>query len=321
VRVVRALPGVLFAAGLSIVFVLLAHVVAAASHVSRANPAVRILGALAGRVALGTRGLFPAIALSDAVAAAAWLLATAAVVVLARRASGGGRAGGRASTKPSRVPPTSKVIFLTVSVITLAETAGFAGTYFLYSRHYVYTDNATVDGDRLDISAPATGAVVDWSINQGCTVRPNEIVGRIRGVGGGGQPERTIRSPGWGTVAVTSVVDGVYVTEGTELATAYDFSKIYVTARIDADDLGEVHPGALADIAVDAFPHTPMRGIVESVQGSTAGNFTIYPPVGTANPSQPQRVDQYVPVRIAFLDTGGERLVPGMNVSVHIRKD
>jgi multidrug resistance efflux pump len=219
------------------------------------------------------------------------------------------------------VPTASKVIFFTVSVLTVAETAGFAGTYLLYSRHYVYTDNATVDGDRIDINAPTTGAVVDWSLNQGSTVRPNQVVGRIRRVGGGGQPERTIRSPGRGTVAVTSVVDGVYVTEGTELATAYDFSKIYVTARIDADDLGEVHPGALADVAVDAFPHTPVRGIVETVQGSTAGNFTIYPPVGTANPSQPQRVDQYVPVRIAFLETGGKRLVPGMNVSVHIRRD
>jgi multidrug resistance efflux pump len=140
-------------------------------------------------------------------------------------------------------------------------------------------------------------------------------------VGGGGQPERTIRSPGRGTVAMTSVVDGVYVTVGTELATAYDFSKIYVTARIDADDLGEVHPGALADIAVYTFPHTSVHGIVETVQGSTASRFTIYPPVGTANPSQPQREDQCVPVRIAFLDTGGKRLVPGMNVSVHIRRD
>ncbi|MBV9312434.1 MAG: HlyD family efflux transporter periplasmic adaptor subunit [Pseudonocardia sp.] len=203
--------------------------------------------------------------------------------------------------------------------MSLLEAAGFAGTYFLYTRHYVSTDNAQVDGDRISINAPATGSVVAWSIDQGSTVRAREVVGRIRPTGGGPQPEQVIRAPGAGTIAVNEVVNGSYVTQGTELATAYDPEDIYVTARVKDTDIADVHPDALVDISVDAYPNIPMLGIVQVVRNSAASNFTIYPPAG-ADPSSPSKVDQYVPVKIALFNTGGAALLPGMNVTVHIHK-
>jgi multidrug resistance efflux pump len=129
-----------------------------------------------------------------------------------------------------------------------------------------------------------------------------------------------VRAPGKGTVAVNDVVNGSFVVAGTELATAYDLSRIYVTARVDENDIAWVHPGAPVEIDVDAFPHATVTGLVEVVQLSAAGNFTIYPPAGTVDPTNPHTVDQYIPVKIELTYTDGARVTPGMSVTVYIHK-
>jgi multidrug resistance efflux pump len=229
-------------------------------------------------------------------------------------------------TSPTKIKPpkrklrrSTKIALAVIAVVALIEAAAFSGTYFLYSRHYVSTDNAQVDGDQLAIIAPATGTLTRWTIDKGSAIRPNEIVGRIEHLGSAVQPQRPIKSPGQGIVAVSSAVNGQYVTQGTQLAVAYGPEGIYVTARVDEADVRFVHVGALVDISVDGYPNATVTGMVLQIQNSAAGNFTIYPPAGT-DPTNPQRVDQYIPVRIAFLDTGGEVMRPGMNVTVHIHK-
>lgn len=238
-----------------------------------------------------------------------------------------GSTNGTAPTQPAepgkktRKRPSKTTLIVTI-VLVLLLAVGLGGAYFEYSRQFVSTDNAQVDGDKIDIDAPVSGAVSDWAIQAGSVVEPNQVVGRIRMLGSGAQPERPVKVPGasTGTVAVDDVVDGSYVTAGTELATAYDLAKIYVTARVEDYDIASVRPGALVDVRADAFPNAPVTGVVQVVQNSAAGNFNIYPPAGIADPSQPQRVDQYIPVKIELLSTGGARLVPGMDVTVHIHK-
>ncbi|MBO0848484.1 MAG: efflux RND transporter periplasmic adaptor subunit [Pseudonocardia sp.] len=311
-----ALSVALKAGSLVVVVLLLVHGALAAKGI-----AVRPLDAVARTLSLGTPGLFAWPAVNSGVAALAWLGIAAVFAVLTRQRTRA-RPHRRASPGKPTTSRVSRVLFITVGVLSVLETAGFASSYFLYSSHYVTTDNAQVDGDKIDINAPVSGAVSDWAIQPGSVVEPNQIVGRIRMLGSGAQPERTVKVPGanTGTVAVDDVVDGSYVTAGSELATAYDLAKIYVIARVEDYDIASVRPGALVDVHVDAFPNAPVTGIVEVVQNSTAGNFTIYPPAGTADPSQPQRVDQYIPVKIKLLSTGDARLVPGMDVTAHIHK-
>jgi multidrug resistance efflux pump len=55
--------------------------------------------------------------------------------------------------------------------------------------------------------------------------------------------------------------------------------------------------GNPVDITVDAYPHTPVDGIVTEIQAGTAGRFTIWPNPDT-DPTNPQKVDQYVPLKI-----------------------
>jgi multidrug resistance efflux pump len=230
------------------------------------------------------------------------------------------------ATPTKSAPPTSrwkrstKIALAVIAVVSLLEAAAFAGTYFLDTSKFVSTSNAQVDGDKVDINAPATGSLMDWTVTNGTLVHKNQILGWIRGVGGGGQAQHSIKSPGNGTVAINNAVEGEVVSAGTELATAYNFNDIYVTARIADTDIRDVHVGKQVDISVDASPNTPVTGIVQEIQNSAAGQFTIYPSPDTT-PSNPQKVDQYVPVKIEFTYSGNTPLYPGQNVTVHIHKN
>ncbi|HEY1970198.1 MAG TPA: efflux RND transporter periplasmic adaptor subunit, partial [Pseudonocardia sp.] len=232
-------------------------------------------------------------------------------------------AAGAAPVEPAapaahKMKKSTRIGLTVVAVLAVIAALGFGGAYFLYSRNFVSTDNAQVDGDKIDINAPTTGTLTAWSIDTGSTVRTNQIVGRIQILGSFAQPQMTIKSPGNGTVAVNNVVNGAYVTAGTELATAYDFSKIYVTARVDETDVADVHPGAAVDISVDAFSGTPISGIVQEVQGSSAGAFSLFPQNNSSGNFQ--KVTQVIPVKITLTNTDGKQLAPGMNVTVHIHK-
>lgn len=230
----------------------------------------------------------------------------------------------RPADRPS--PPTrrrlkrsTRIAVITIAVVSVLEAIAFSGTYLLFSRHYVTTDNAQVDGDQINISAPESGNLTEWSATSGSQVRENQVLGRIQVTGGGGQPKRAIRSPGTGTIAVNNATSGQYVTAGTKLATAYDLDAVYVTARVDEKDIGGVRPGQQVDISVDAFPDAHVVGRVDRIQAAAAGEFTIYPNPDT-DPTNPQKTTQYIPVRIQIMNSDGMQLLPGMNVITRIGK-
>ena len=225
-----------------------------------------------------------------------------------------------AQTSPTTGRNVSRVLFIVVAVAAIIQIGGLGGSWLFYNRFYVTTENAQVDADRLDIRAPRDGTLTDWRASEGSQVRDDQVLGRIQATGGGPQPKQTIRAPGDGTIATRDVVDGSYVAGGTLLASAYDLSDTYITARVDDDEVSEVRPGAPARVSVDAFPGTTFTGVVTEVQDSTASEFESAPPPGTVSKSNPQRVNQYVPVRIRLLGTGGKLLLPGMNVTAHVSK-
>jgi multidrug resistance efflux pump len=214
---------------------------------------------------------------------------------------------------------STRVALTIIVILAVLAALGFGGAYFLYSRNFVSTDNAQVDGDKVQINAPATGTLVDWEGTQGTVVRRDMVVGRVKMGSSGAQPQMTIKSPGNGSIAVNNAVEGQWVTAGTQLATAYDFNKIYVTARVDETDVADIHPGAQVDVDVDAFSGTPVTGIVSEIQGAAANQFSLFPESNSTGNFQ--KVTQVIAVRVAFTNTSGLALVPGMNVTVHIHKN
>jgi multidrug resistance efflux pump len=234
-----------------------------------------------------------------------------------------GSTNGAAPTQPAEPGKKTrkrsrKIALIVTIVLVLLAALGLGGAYFMYSRQFVSTDNAQVDGDKVQIVAPVTGTVVDWRGAQGTQVKRDQVIGRIKQGSSGAQPQRIMRAPGNGTIAVDNGVEGSWVTAGTQLATAYDLNNIYITARVDETDVRDVHPGALVDVSVDAFGNTPVSGMVSEVQGAAAGVFSLFPESNSTGNFQ--KVTQVIPVKILITNSNGLTLVPGMNVEVKIHK-
>ncbi|MHA6619371.1 efflux RND transporter periplasmic adaptor subunit [Pseudonocardia sp. DLS-67] len=226
--------------------------------------------------------------------------------------------GGEEPKQKRQMSKGTRIALIVILVLAVVAGGGVTAWYFIDAQNYVTTDNAQVDGDKISVNAPTSGTVIDWRATQGAELQEDKVVGRIRIQGAFVQPEMAVRSPGNGTVAVNNAVEGTYVTAGTELAVAYDFSKIFVTARVDETDIDDVRAGQLVDIDVDAFPGHTFRGTVREVQGGAAGVFSVFPESNTSGNFQ--KVTQVIPVKINIENPEGLAIVPGMNVTVKIHK-
>jgi multidrug resistance efflux pump len=224
-------------------------------------------------------------------------------------------------TAPGKKRPlkrSTRIGLTVIGILTVIAVLGFSGTYFFYSRNYVSTDNAQVDGDKITITAPASGYLTDWTGSQGTQVRRDQTLGRIKMTGGFVASLKAIKSPGAGTIAVDNGIEGAWVTAGTQLASAYDLEGIYVTARVEETDVDEVHVGAPVDIDVDAFPGAEVTGRVIEVQNAAATQFDLFPEQNSSGNFQKET--QVIPVKIALTSTASRPLLPGMNVTVQIHK-
>jgi multidrug resistance efflux pump len=214
---------------------------------------------------------------------------------------------------------STRIGVLVIVVLALIAAGAFTASYVLDARHYVSTDNAQVDGDKISVNAPASGTLIDWRGQLGTELHRDQVVGRIKITGGFVQPQQSIRAPSDGTVAVDNSSEGSYVSAGTQLAVAYDFSKVYVTARVDETDVDAVRVGQKVDFTVDAFPDAKFTGVVREIQGGAAGVFSLFPQSNSSGNFQ--KVTQVIPVKISIDDLQGLQLVPGMNVVAKIHKD
>jgi multidrug resistance efflux pump len=227
---------------------------------------------------------------------------------------------GEAQAPPQKrgMKRSTRIALLIILVVALGIAGTISATYIIDTRNYVTTDNAQIDGDKISVNAPTSGTLIDWHATQGTQLQKDTVVGRVRIQGGFVQPQMAIRAPGNATVVIDNGVEGAFVTAGTELAVAYDFAKLYVTARVDETDINDVHPGQRVDISVDAFPKASLTGTVREIQGGAAGVFSLFPQANTSGNFQ--KVTQVIPVKIGLDDPGTLQLVPGMNVTVKIHK-
>lgn len=206
---------------------------------------------------------------------------------------------------------------IVIALVTVLLVGGLWSAWFIRAQRFVTTDNAQVDGDKIVINAPDSGRLVRWEVDEGSSIRRDQVLGEIQMPGAFVGAQRKIRAPERGNVAWDGAVSGSYVQAGDRLAVAYAPDRVFVTARVDGTDIADVRVGAPVNMDVDAFAQ-PVLGVVQEIQPSTAGEFSLFPQANTTG--QFQKVTQVIPVKIALTATGGAKLVPGMNVTVHIRK-
>ena len=214
---------------------------------------------------------------------------------------------------------STRRVLQVIPLVALIVGGALAASYVLQARRYVCTDNAQIDGDKIPIIAPAGGTLIGWHASQGSALRKDQVIGRIQIRDSFGQPQRVIRAPADGTVALDNGIEGALVSAGTQLAVAYNLSAIFVTARVDETAIRDVHLGQQVDITVDAYPDLTLTGYVREIQNSSAGMFSSFPQDNTTG--RFQKLTQVVPVKITIIEPENLTLVPGMNVTVKIRKN
>ncbi len=97
-------------------------------------------------------------------------------------------------------------------------------------------------------------------------------------------------------------------------------ARLYVTANFKETQIGQMRPGQAAEIEIDAFPGTTLRGKVESLSGGTGARFALLPPDNASGNFV--KVVERVPVRIALdAPPDGIPLRAGLSAfaTVHLR--
>lgn len=98
--------------------------------------------------------------------------------------------------------------------------------------------------------------------------------------------DATITAPTAGTVIERPVSEGTVITSatssasgGTTILKMADLSKVRMRAMVNETDIGNILPGQMATVTVDAFPNRRFQGVVEKVepQAVVLQNVTMFP--------------------------------------------
>ncbi|WP_462413274.1 HlyD family secretion protein [Neobacillus sp. Marseille-QA0830] len=214
---------------------------------------------------------------------------------------------------------TRRMIVINVILLIVLVGGGFVGYYYFNeSVNYLSTDNAQISGQQVSIASPAAGKLVEWSGHTGDNFAKDETIGTVEVQGTQGNAvDMPVKAPADGTIVQSNAVENSMTAAGNQLAVSYDLEHLWVTANIEETKLIDVKVGQDVDVYVDSFPNVTLNGKVQEIGLATAGTFSLLP--SNSSSGNYTKETQVIPVKIS-LDSYGERLVPGMNVTVRIHK-
>jgi len=212
-----------------------------------------------------------------------------------------------------------------IVVALLAITGGIG--YWVYNSYMFYqTDDAQVNGNIVNVSAPMTGILSTLTVKQGDTVTAGQSLGSITGAptvsatGTQGSPASIdVNSPISGTVLQVAAVQGQGVAPGLTILQVTNLNSLNIVAYIDENALNNIKTGQAVDITIDAYKGTSFTGHVQQIVQAAASEFSLLPTQDNASGNF-TKVGQRIPVLITLDGTGGNDIVPGMSaeVSIHI---
>ncbi|WP_417718981.1 HlyD family secretion protein [Salipiger sp.] len=124
-----------------------------------------------------------------------------------------------------------------------------------------------------------------------------------------------LRAPFDGTVANVAIEEGELVSPGARLAAVVPDHGLYVEANFKETQLGEIRPGELARVSIDAMDGHEVEGRVVSIAPATGSQFSLLPADNATGNFT--KIVQRVPVRIE-LPAGTPGLRAGLSVVVEI---
>jgi membrane fusion protein (multidrug efflux system) len=126
-----------------------------------------------------------------------------------------------------------------------------------------------------------------------------------------------VRSPIDGYVSQTERLQiGAAVVPGLAVVTIVRSEQAWVEANYKETDLDKMAPGQPAEIRLDAYPSTRIRGHVASIGRGTGSEFSILPAQNASG--NWVKVTQRVPVRIAIDENPGRPMIAGLSAQVKV---
>jgi Cu(I)/Ag(I) efflux system membrane fusion protein len=125
---------------------------------------------------------------------------------------------------------------------------------------------------------------------------------QVRSIAEGGEVKRTVtfRSPVGGIVSERKALQGMRFMPGEMLYQIVDLSSVWVIADVFEQDLGLVKQGALAKIAINAYPERSFSGRVTYVYPNlSAETRTVAVRIELANPGMLLKPGMYASVELA----------------------
>jgi multidrug resistance efflux pump len=202
-----------------------------------------------------------------------------------------------------------RMITVVASVIVLV--ALMIGAYFIYEGTFYYqTNNAKVDAKIFQLTANASGKLIQMDAHQGEQVKAGQVLARVRR-----GPD--ITSPVDGTVIEVRMNVGDYPDESDVVAVVAETSDVYITANVEETNILEIKPGQSVSVSLDAYGRS-FDGYVADVNPMTStslnGAATSFTTSGTYT-----KVTQLIPIKIKLVDNVDLTRIIGTNATVKIR--
>lgn len=126
-----------------------------------------------------------------------------------------------------------------------------------------------------------------------------------------------VRAPIDGYVSQTERLQvGAAVVPGLPMVTVVRSEQAWIEANYKEVDLDRMAPGQPAEIRLDAYPSSRIRGHVASIGRGTGSEFSILPAQNASG--NWVKVTQRVPVRIAIDENPGRPMIAGLSAQVKV---
>jgi multidrug resistance efflux pump len=204
----------------------------------------------------------------------------------------------------------SKTTIILAAIVILIAGLGIAG-YFIYEGSFYYqTDNAKVDTAIYQLTANASGQLINMGVSIGDEVKAGQVLAQV-------ENGPYIKSPVNGTVTDVKMQKGDYATASDVVVVVAKTSDVYITANVEETNILKIHTGQQVSVFLDAYGRS-FDGYVEDVNTVTStklsGSLSSFTTSGTYT-----KVTQLIPIKIKLLDNVDLADIIGTNATVKIR--
>ena len=127
-----------------------------------------------------------------------------------------------------------------------------------------------------------------------------------------------IRAPYPGRLGRKNILEGQQIQPGQPLVSIINEGEKWITANYKETQVSDMYVGQPVEIRIDAVNGKVFKGKIVAIAGSTGSRFSVLPPDNSTGNFV--KIIQRVPVKIAFTDGHENSVIPGMNVTVAVKK-